>query len=123
MALEDELRHRHERLEQIRSLGYSPYGHAFEQSHTIAEILTAYSGKTAEELAERVRVRVAGRIQTMRRMGKAGFLHLPRDGEQLQIYVKKDARRRERLPALSSWWTSATSSAWRAICSARAPAS
>jgi lysyl-tRNA synthetase class 2 len=91
MALEDELRHRHERLEQIRSLGYSPYGHAFEQSHTIAEILTAYSGKTAEELAERVPVRVAGRIQTIRRMGKAGFLHLAGGGSKLQIYVKKDA--------------------------------
>jgi lysyl-tRNA synthetase, class II len=91
MALEDELRHRHERLEQIRSLGYSPYGHAFEQSHTIAEILAAYSGKTTEELAERVPVRVAGRIQTIRRMGKAGFLHLAGGGSKLQIYVKKDA--------------------------------
>jgi len=91
MALEDELRHRHERLGQIRSLGYSPYGHPFEQSHTIAEILAAYSGKTAEDLAEPVRVRIAGRIQTIRRMGKAGFLHLAGGGGKLQIYVKKDA--------------------------------
>jgi lysyl-tRNA synthetase, class II len=91
MALEDELRHRHERLGQISSLGYSPYGHPFEQSHTIAEILAAYGGKTAEELAEPVRVRIAGRIQTIRRMGKAGFLHLAGGGGKLQIYVKKDA--------------------------------
>ena len=91
MALEDELRHRHERLGQIRSLGYSPYGHPFEQSHTIAEILAAYGGKTAEDLAEPVRVRIAGRIQTIRRMGKAGFLHLAGGGGKLQIYVKKDA--------------------------------
>ena len=82
MALEDELRHRHERLAQIRSLGYSPYGHPFEQSHTIAEILAAYGGKTGEELAERVPVRIAGRIQTIRRMGKAGFLHLSRRRRQ-----------------------------------------
>src|SRR6476660_9656872 len=54
MALEDELRHRHERLGQIRSLGYLPYGHPFEQSHSIAEIVTAYGSKTAEELAEPV---------------------------------------------------------------------
>jgi lysyl-tRNA synthetase, class II len=91
MALEDELRHRHERLGQIRSLGYSPYGHPFEQSHSIAEIVTAYGNKTAEELAEPVRVRIAGRIQTIRRMGKAGFLHLAGGGGKLQIYVKKDA--------------------------------
>jgi len=91
MALEDELRHRHERLAQIRSLGYSPYGHPFEETHTIPEILAAYGSKTGEELAERVQVRVAGRIQTIRRMGKAGFLHLSGGGAKLQIYVKKDA--------------------------------
>jgi lysyl-tRNA synthetase, class II len=91
MALEDELRHRHDRLGQISSLGYSPYGHPFEQSHSIAEIVAAYGTKTAEELAEPVRVRIAGRIQTIRRMGKAGFLHLAGSGGKLQIYVKKDA--------------------------------
>ena len=36
-------------------------------------------------------MRIAGRIQTMRRMGKAGFAHLQQNGERLQIYVKKDA--------------------------------
>jgi lysyl-tRNA synthetase class 2 len=34
---------------------------------------------------------VAGRILTIRRMGKAGFLHLLQNGEKLQIYVRKDA--------------------------------
>ena len=91
MAFEDELRHRHERLEQIRSLGYAPYGHPFEETHTIPEILAAYGTRSAEELAEKVAVRVAGRIQTIRRMGKAGFLHLSGSGAKLQIYVKKDA--------------------------------
>ena len=92
MALEDELlRQRHERVEQIRQLGFEPYGHAFEYTHTIPQILSEYGSKTAEELAEPVRVRVAGRIQTVRRMGKAGFLHLLQEGERLQIYIKKDA--------------------------------
>jgi lysyl-tRNA synthetase, class II len=36
-------------------------------------------------------VRIAGRIQTMRRMGKAGFLHLMQAGEKLQVYIRKDA--------------------------------
>jgi lysyl-tRNA synthetase, class II len=42
-------------------------------------------------LAEPVRVRIAGRVQTLRRMGKAGFAHLAQNGERLQIYIKKDA--------------------------------
>ncbi len=92
MALEDELlRQRHDRLAQIRQLGFEPYGHAFEYTHTVPQILAEYGSKTAEELATPVQVRVAGRIQTIRRMGKAGFLHLLQEGEKLQIYIKKDA--------------------------------
>lgn len=84
MALEDELlRQRHERLAQIRQLGYEPYGQAFDFTHSIPQI------RQQELLGEHVRV--AGRIVTIRRMGKAGFLHLMQHGEKLQIYVKKDA--------------------------------
>ncbi len=92
MALEDEfLRQRHERLSQIRQLGFTPYGQSFEYTHTIPQILAEYSSKSAEDFANPVHVRVAGRIQTLRRMGKAGFLHLLQNGEKLQIYIKKDA--------------------------------
>jgi len=92
LALEDELlRQRHERLAQIRALGFDPYGQAFDFSHTVPQILASYGAKTADQLAGKVEVRVAGRILTVRRMGKAGFLHLMQDGEKLQIYVKKDA--------------------------------
>jgi lysyl-tRNA synthetase class 2 len=91
LALEDELlRQRHQRLSQIRELGFEPYGTAFDYSHTIPQILSEYGSKTAEELAEHVDVRIAGRILTVRRMGKAGFLHLLQDGGKLQIYIKKD---------------------------------
>lgn len=38
-----------------------------------------------------LRVRIAGRVKTCRRMGKAGFIHLLQNGETLQIYIKKDA--------------------------------
>lgn len=92
MALEDELlRQRHERIAQIQQLGFKPYGHAFDFTHGIPQLVAEYSGKSAEELAEPARVRVAGRIQTIRRMGKAGFLHLQQEGQRLQIYIKKDA--------------------------------
>jgi lysyl-tRNA synthetase class 2 len=93
LSLEDEiLRQRHARLAQIKQLGFEPYGHAFEFTHTIPQILFQYSEKTAEELAARVDVRVTGRIQSLRRMGKgAGFLHLLQEGKKLQVYIRKDA--------------------------------
>ena len=92
MALEDELlRQRHDRIAQIEQLGFQPYGQAFTFTHTVPQILTEFSARKAEDLADPIRIEIAGRIQRIRRMGKAGFLHLLQNGESLQIYVKKDA--------------------------------
>ncbi len=92
LSLEDDLlKQRYERIAQIQTLGFNPYGQRFEFTHTIPEVLRNWGLKTAEELEQRAAVRVAGRIQTLRRMGKAGFAHLQQGGERIQIYVKKDA--------------------------------
>ena len=92
MSLEDDLyRQRLERIREIQALGFDPYGHRFDFTHTIPQIHAEYDSRTAEQLEPRVNVRIAGRIMTMRRMGKAGFAHLQQDGERLQIYVRKDA--------------------------------
>jgi lysyl-tRNA synthetase, class II len=91
--LEQELlEQRLERIREIEALGYRAYGRRFDFTHTIPEIRAACDPKSAEELDQaRVAVKVAGRIQTIRRMGKAAFAHLSGGGERLQIYVKKDA--------------------------------
>jgi lysyl-tRNA synthetase class 2 len=92
MSLEDDLQdQRRKRAAEIEALGFRPYGQRFDFTHTIPRILRDYSEKTAEELADKPLVRIAGRIQTMRRMGKAGFLHLMQSGEKLQVYIRKDA--------------------------------
>ncbi|MGP0076329.1 MAG: lysine--tRNA ligase [Bryobacteraceae bacterium] len=93
MSLEDDLYQRRiDRIAEIEALGFQPYGHRFDFTHTVPQILAEYGEKTSEQLADpRVQVRVAGRIMTVRRMGKAGFAHLMQNGEQVQIYVRKDA--------------------------------
>ena len=92
MSLEDELlKQRLERIHEIAALDYRPYGRRFEFTHTVPEILAVYGPKAAEELTPEIRVRIAGRVMTIRLMGKAGFAHLQQNGERLQIYVKKDA--------------------------------
>ncbi len=92
MSLEDELyQQRIARLAEIQALGFSPYGQRFDSTHTIPQILAEYGDKGAEQLEPRVTVRIAGRVATIRHMGKAGFAHLLQNGEQLQIYVRKDA--------------------------------
>jgi len=92
LSLEDDLlKQRLERVREIEALGHRAYGRRFDFSHTIPDILAGYGAKTAEELTPETRVRVAGRVMTLRHMGKAGFAHLQQNGERLQIYVKKDA--------------------------------
>jgi lysyl-tRNA synthetase class 2 len=92
LSLEDDLlKQRLTRIREIEALGYRPYGRRFDFTHTVSEIVAGYGPKTAEELLPEVRVRVAGRLMTLRHMGKAGFAHLQQNGERLQIYVKKDA--------------------------------
>ncbi|MBN8732596.1 MAG: lysine--tRNA ligase [Acidobacteria bacterium] len=92
MSLEDDLlRQRHDRIREIEALGFRPYGHRFDFSHSLATVLAEYTPVEAAQLdANRVPVKVCGRLRTIRRMGKAGFAHLTQDGAQLQIYVKKD---------------------------------
>jgi lysyl-tRNA synthetase class 2 len=81
-----------EKLKQIEALGQPTYRSSYEFTHGVPGIVSDFALKAAEELdATRVNVRVAGRIMTIRLMGKAGFAHIQQGGEKLQIYVKKDA--------------------------------
>ena len=82
---------RKEKLRQIEALGQLAYPYRFETSHSIPEILDNYSSKTAEELeSPRTDVNVAGRIMSIRIMGKAGFAHVQQHGKRLQVYVRLD---------------------------------
>jgi lysyl-tRNA synthetase class 2 len=95
MSLEDDLfEQRLRRVSEIEALGFKPYGQRFDFTHTVPQILADYSAKSAEELSvegSKPQVRIAGRILTIRRMGKAGFMHVQQSGERLQVYVRKDA--------------------------------
>src|SRR6266404_4216208 len=81
LSLEDELfEQRVARVREIEALGYRPFGKRFDFTCTIPEVLRQYGEKTAEELVPEIRVKIAGRIQTIRRMGKAGFMHIQQNG-------------------------------------------
>jgi lysyl-tRNA synthetase class 2 len=93
LALDDNIYQlRLEKLKHIEALGQPAYPTKYDFTDTIAQVLRAHSGKSAEQLAAApVHMRIAGRIMALRLMGKAGFAHLQQDGGRLQIYVKKDA--------------------------------
>ena len=83
---------RKKNLAEIAALGEEPYPHRFDQTATISEIIAAHGARDAATLeSQRVDVRLAGRILTIRLHGKTGFAHMQGAGARLQIYVKKDA--------------------------------
>ena len=87
----DQYQQRRKKLSEIESLGYTPYPHRYDYTHTVKQAAGQFASRTAEELAaEPTRVRVAGRIVALRPHGKAAFAHLAGDGGRLQIYVRLD---------------------------------
>jgi lysyl-tRNA synthetase class 2 len=87
----DQFEQRQKKLEQIQQLGFDPFPREFRWTHTAADLVHKYSQSSATELeAHRQDLRVAGRIVSLRLMGKAAFAHLQGDGDRIQIYVKKD---------------------------------
>src|SRR5215469_16339671 len=91
LSLEDDLlKQRIARIAEIEALGYRAYGRRFDFTSVIPDIVAQYKEAPAEQIPADLRVRIAGRVMTIRHMGKAGFAHLQQNGERLQIYVKKD---------------------------------
>ena len=87
----DQFEQRQKKLEQIQALGYEPYPREFPWTDTAAGLVEKFSEKSAAELeSNQSEVRVAGRIMSLRLMGKAGFAHLQGAGKRMQIYVRKD---------------------------------
>ena len=89
--LNDQQLERQRALEEITRLGVAPYPHKFARTHTITEIVRDYSARTGEQLeAEPVRVRVAGRVHAINKMGKAAFIRFTDGGELMQIYLRSN---------------------------------
>lgn len=87
----DQYHQRLKKLKEIEALGHPAYPRKFAWTHTLKEVAAAYGDKNTEQLtAEKIEVRVAGRIVALRPHGKAAFAHIQDGGVRLQVYVKLD---------------------------------
>ncbi len=88
----DLLRQRRENFEELTALGVDPYPTQFDRTHTVDELVSAYGGRTGDELeTEQPRTRTAGRILAIRSFGKASFLAISDGRNRIQIYIRKDS--------------------------------
>ena len=82
---------RRQKMQDLAEMGIDPFGQAYQRTSTSGKITAQYEDMTKEQLQELdVHVKIAGRIMTKRRQGKAGFMHIQDVDGQIQIYVRKD---------------------------------
>jgi lysyl-tRNA synthetase class 2 len=86
------IRVRREKLARIVELGFDAFPTTADVDTSVADLVAAHGGKSHDELeAEKPRVKIAGRILTIREFGKTAFLVLSEKTARVQAYCRKDA--------------------------------
>jgi len=84
ISLNQIIQFRLEKLQKLRDGGINPYPYNFKQTHFSNEIKQNFDSLENKDVV------IAGRIMSMRKMGKASFCHI-QDGEgRIQSYIRRD---------------------------------
>lgn len=79
---------RREKLQELSALGIDPYpAPLYEITHTAKQIKDEYTDDKQEQFKE---VSIAGRIMSVRDMGKANFAVLQDSTGRIQVYIRRD---------------------------------
>ncbi len=76
-----------EKLERIRKEGLDPYPARVNRSHTSSAAVREFEAAPKDE---EVRVAVAGRLRSIREMGRTAFAHIEDGDGRLQLYLRED---------------------------------
>ena len=76
---------RREELDQLTKLGINPYPYEFIRDAYSTEIISQFKDDAPQRI-----VSIAGRIMSIRRMGKASFCHIQDSQGRIQIYLRRD---------------------------------
>jgi lysyl-tRNA synthetase, class II len=86
------MRVRREKLNRIVAAGFDAFPTTAQVDTRIEQIVAEDGSKSAEELdAATRRVRIAGRVMTVRDHGKTAFLDLSEQSARIQVYCRRDA--------------------------------
>ena len=75
---------RKDKLKKLEEMGINPYPQKYRPTHLSSIIISDYENLEGKD------VNVAGRIMSIRRMGKSSFFHIQDSGGRLQIFIKRD---------------------------------
>src|SRR3989344_1648997 len=85
----DQIIQRKQKLKNLFERGVEPYPYSFDKKNNAKELLEKHE-KLKKEGKTKDKVSLAGRIMTLRVMGKAGFSHIQDQTGKIQIYVRED---------------------------------
>ena len=98
------LKQRRDKAKLLAESGVNLFRNDFKSPNPIAEILPRGELLAAESYEENGhRYRVAGRIMSMRKFGKAAFFHIQDETGRLQIYAKRDLLGDEEFKLFKKW--------------------
>ena len=90
-TMNDQMRVRREKMQELRDAGIDPFGHRFERDSMNRELHEKYGDMDKEELNGRdIVVTIAGRMVAKRGKGKVGFADLQDKTGRMQLYIRKD---------------------------------
>ncbi len=85
-TIEQLMGERKKKLEELRNLGINPYPYTFDHTHHAATLLKEFPALEKKK----AKVKAAGRLVALRKMGKAAFAHIQDRTGKIQLYFKKD---------------------------------
>ncbi len=87
---------RKEKMKKLAQKGIDLFPHKVETTHSVFEIVSEYSSFPNETLEQKkIKISVAGRIISLRDMGRAIFFHITGSRSRLQGYLKEDRMGKE----------------------------
>ncbi len=98
------LKQRREKAELLQENGVKLFSNDFKTPIPIKDVLPRGEALTAETYEEDGYIyRVAGRIMSMRKFGKAAFFHIQDETGRLQVYAKRDLVGEESYALFKKW--------------------
>ena len=89
--LDEQIQNRREKRQTLAEAGIPVYPHRFAWDLEPTDVKAQHGEKSAEELeAAGLRLRVPGRVRSIRRQGKLVFADIHDGLEKLQLFVRKD---------------------------------
>ena len=76
-----------EKLDRLRKQGLDPYPARVNRSHTSSAAVEVFEAASKDE---EIRVSVAGRLRSIREMGRTAFAHIEDGDGRLQLYLRED---------------------------------